>query len=493
MTDLAPPTSAAVSPASDPSRSWAPRRPWSSAAIVVGTWSVCMLGTPSSSLGVAIALTITVTVTGWSFAPSVDGWRIVVVGAAFVPWFAVRQSPWLLWVNAAVAVTLLLVGLIRRDVSSVSVSPTLEPGAVPTPALDSGRALTGPEILLRSATHRASESRRLRSTAKLLPSLLLALGITAVVILLLATGDAVFASYLDLPGLGGLATRAWAGLLGLATFVIISVPAAALRRRQSGSSSRKAGGRWVRPTNLNLTMSGLLIGLIAYLGVQISAVVLGEQYVMSRSGLTYADWARAGFFQLVAVAGLVVAVLSASLVRHPQPSCSQRRLPPLLSLTVAALVVTAVIKLTVYADRFGLTMLRLYTVLFAIWVGVVAVTVGAACATGRSRLVAPTIAGTLLVGAFGLNVANPEAIVAGVNLDRAIAQNEDRQPDLDLTYLSLLSDDAAPIILSRADRLDESERVLLTAHWCRGETRTSWREWNASASAARAARIEHCG
>ena len=97
---------------------------------------------------------------------------------------------------------------------------------------------------------------------------------------------------------------------------------------------------------------------------------------------------------------------------------AQRSLRTVLALMSVALfigiVVDAVYRLDGYADAYGLTMLRLYSTCFAVWIGVVFLIVGAAFVVGYEGRpwLAPAIIGSLLPGLLLLNLVNPEAIVA---------------------------------------------------------------------------------
>jgi hypothetical protein len=64
----------------------------------------------------------------------------------------------------------------------------------------------------------------------------------------------------------------------------------------------------------------------------------------------------------------------------------------------------------------------------------------------RDRLATGAIAAAFVV-VLALNVINPDALIARVNIDRAIAGAR----DLDIEYLSTLSTDAVPAILDHAE------------------------------------------
>ena len=184
---------------------------------------------------------------------------------------------------------------------------------------------------------------------------------------------------------------------------------------------------------------------------QVVAALAGDVYVQQRTGLTYAEYARRGFFQLLAVASIVgVIVLSA---RHVADAAGDRRVRRLvralavaLVAVTAALVAVAVRRLHLHEQVYGLTMLRLYSTVFALWLGAMLVVAGVACLRdGRRRWLVPAVAGSALVGVFAMNVVNPEAVV--VRDDVALAALGGR---FDPVYLAMLSDDSTPALVHAA-------------------------------------------
>jgi len=89
----------------------------------------------------------------------------------------------------------------------------------------------------------------------------------------------------------------------------------------------------------------------------------------------------------------------------------------------------------------------------------------------------------------GLNVANPEAVVARHDLDRAA-----RTQKVDPAYLALLSDDAAPALVGALDRLPDPAREQVLAAVCAGgePPYTGWWATNTARRQAVEARRRVC-
>ncbi len=124
------------------------------------------------------------------------------------------------------------------------------------------------------------------------------------------------------------------------------------------------------------------------------------------------------------------------------------------------MVVVSILRLQMYSDAFGLTMLRLYTTVFAGWVGLVLALAAIALWASPREWLAPTVVALALLGVFAMNVVNPEALVAKTNLARA-----EQTGRLDASYLHGLSTDAVPALVAHPPSPGvDSSGVLRT--WC---------------------------
>ena len=183
----------------------------------------------------------------------------------------------------------------------------------------------------------------------------------ALVTVLLSTGDALFASFVDVGGLfDSLPGRLLLAVMGAAGFTILHAIGRRARREPATAARPLAPARAAL-----LVISGLCLVYGFYVLVQVSAVLLGSEYVERRTGLTYAEYARQGFFQLLAVA--VITLVAVSLAR-PVAAASGgvaghgvRLLALVAVCCTEVMVVVSILRLQMYSDAFGLTMLRLYT------------------------------------------------------------------------------------------------------------------------------------
>jgi hypothetical protein len=182
--------------------------------------------------------------------------------------------------------------------------------------------------------------------------------------------------------------------------------------------------------------------------VQVTVLFGGHDHVLRTAGLTYAEYARAGFWQLLAASALTVAVAAGAPRLADAPRRWERRLLRALVAVLCALalvvVAAALHRLRLYEDAYGLTRLRLAAEGAAVWFGGVFTLVLAAQLHRRARaaLGAAVVAGT---AAFLLaaSLADPDARIAERNVARWHATGR-----LDVAYLGTLSADAVPTIAS---------------------------------------------
>lgn len=338
--------------------------------------------------------------------------------SALVPalFLVIRDSPWLVPFNLLAGLALIIVAAAMREEPHAfgrAVARLLRPSALAHPLV------RGPELVARSlhatgADHEGS----LRQLTRLGLGVLVALPVVGVLLALLATSDALFRSWLTSPiGVTDTIGHIMLILFGAAFFVIPATHGAWRRTR-----SVPAPNLWLGSAESAIVLAGIAAVYLAFVASQVIAVAAGADYVERSTGLTYSEYARAGFFQLVAAAVVALCVLLLlARYRRPGPAERQRHLRLLETTTIVLILVSvgvAIRRLTLYEAAQGLTMLRLTTMVFASFIGFVFVVVGLHLA-GRLR---PHPTGVITVGALvvllGLDLLNPEAVVANRNISR---------------------------------------------------------------------------
>jgi hypothetical protein len=315
--------------------------------------------------------------------------------------------------------------------------------------------------------------------------------VTPVVIVLgalLTSADAVFASFVDLDASGVIQHTVLIAFGSLAMAGLLRLASTAPAQRPSVEEGKLGA---VETSVVLIALNGLLG---AFAVARLIALTEGGRRVLDSAGLTYAEYARTGFFQLLAATIVVIATLLAlratADLRTPRQQATFTALSIGVVVLTLAVCVSAFHRLVLYESAFGLTMLRVYVQTAIVWVGVVLVLLGVAVVlrnVGRAWLApAAVLAGLVLV--FALNVFNPEAFVARHNVSEPTTADE-----FDATYLSGLSDDAVPTIASSVRDGDPNADVLRQAI-CTSppEPASGWASFNVARDRAEAVRAELC-
>ncbi len=230
---------------------------------------------------------------------------------------------------------------------------------------------------------------------------------------------------------------------------------------------------------------GVILGLLnllflSFVILQLGYFFGGAEAVRAVAGLTYAEYARRGFFELVSVAALVLPVLlGGQAVLGP----GDRRAERVFRWSARALVglvfvvmASAVHRMVLYQREFGLTELRFYASGFMGWLGGAFIWLLATALRGRPERFLPGALLAWAIGVAGLDAVNPDRVIIETNLARAEAGRS-----MDVSYASGLSADAVPALVTALPGLSQVARAkvapLLLACWSPPST-TDWREWN---------------
>ena len=385
---------------------------------------------------------------------------LAAAAAAFGIWLTVRASPWLLWPDVAATFALLSLAAsiaVRGSLLDIGVAEAAARSVNAALHGYAGAAFAGrPIIGFRSG---------LGAVAPVARGLLIAIPIAAVLASLLASADPIFASFLRLNlDFGQVALDAVYVLAGAL------VVAGLLRLAAAAPMDRVGGPLWRLGTTEALVVLAVLDTIFAAFAIAQAIGASGTGVDALRlAGVTYADYARSGFFQLLWVAGITLVVL---ILCSRVTGFAHRRgrvaftvfAETAIALTVL-IVLVASMRLSLYESAYGFTMLRLYSHLFAGWIAVVFL-LHAADLAGvwpRRRWFVGATAITALGLLMGLNFANPESVVVGLNTDRAVATHK-----IDAQYLSGLSSDAAPALLASRSGVDPSLQQEIRTVACAG-------------------------
>ncbi|MFZ4265195.1 DUF4153 domain-containing protein [Streptomyces arboris] len=281
-----------------------------------------------------------------------------------------------------------------------------------------------------------------------------AVGLLVVFGTLFASADAAFADLLgrltpDVSIVDG-PLRTFLFLVGLVG-ALAAARTAAAPVRWDGLTVKAGKPRGRMEWALPLIVLDLLFA--AFITLQLVILLGGYDKVREKTGLDHAEYARQGFWQLLWATLLTLLVIALALRWAPRGGSRDRTLvrAVLGTLCVLTLVVvaSALRRMDLYVEEYGLTRLRISVAAMELWLGVVFVLILAAGVFG-ARFLPRAIAVSAAAAVLAFGAISPDAVVAEQNVQRF----EDDRTSIDLDYLKDLSADAVPAL----DKLPEPQR-----------------------------------
>ncbi|MFU8771894.1 MAG: DUF4153 domain-containing protein [Anaerolineales bacterium] len=200
----------------------------------------------------------------------------------------------------------------------------------------------------------------------------------------------------------------------------------------------------------------------AFLTIQFQYFFAGEANI-SYEGFTYAEYARRGFFELLAVALIsLLLFLGLSATARRDTKWGRRLfsgLGILLILQVGVILLSAFQRLNLYEQAYGLTQLRTVTYVFMIWLGILLVGTVALEVFSRLKRMALLLIVVILGFTVTLNLIKVDAFIADRNIRHAASGHP-----LDVNYLIWnLTSDAVPVMFEHfnSDILPEDVQAEL--------------------------------
>ena len=307
-----------------------------------------------------------------------------------------------------------------------------------------------------------------------LRGLLLALPVAIVFLLLLSSADLIFADWVE-EALKWINLERLFDILGRATVVLLlgvvflGAWVAAMRRSREEGLVRD--GEPIVSSFLGLTEAGLVLATVdlifaLFVLVQFRYFFGGEANI-SQAGYTYAEYARRGFGELVAVSfltlGLILLLGSLTKQETRRGRAIFRSMSALAVAFTGVMLASAMFRLQLYERAYGFTRLRTYTHVAIILLAILFAAFLLLLFLGRLR----RFAGVCLLGAIGFALA-----LGAINVDKLIVEQNfehlEEIGELDSWFLTTLSDDAVPVLVAQLDKVPEEDRpVLLAGLSCR--------------------------
>ncbi|HXD20538.1 MAG TPA: DUF4173 domain-containing protein [Vicinamibacterales bacterium] len=249
-------------------------------------------------------------------------------------------------------------------------------------------------------------------------------------------------------------------------------------------------------TEVATALAAINLLFLVFVIVQFRYLFGGDALVQVTADLTYADYARRGFFELVFAIVLVVPLLLAAdwLLdqRIRRDALVFRGLAGVQIGLVLAIAASALQRLRLYYASYGLTEPRFYAMVLLIWIGAMLGWLAATVLRGRREAFAfGTLASGLATVAL-LFAVNPDAVIARANVARMASAAAPVR--FDVAYATTLSADAVPVLIDALSALPGDVQCPLARYmlrrWPPGRAR-SIRSWSWSAARASDAVREH--
>jgi hypothetical protein len=197
-----------------------------------------------------------------------------------------------------------------------------------------------------------------------------------------------------------------------------------------------------------IVLAGVNLVFALFVGIQFT-YLFGGQGNIHAAGYTYAEYARRGFGELVAVAVISLGLILALGTWARRKSRPQRGwfngLSALLVGQMGVVLASALLRLLLYEGAYGFTRLRTYTHLAIFWMAGLFAAFLVLLLLHRLDRFALVAAAAALGFTASLNLMNVDAFIVQRNIGRL-----EQGGELDLTYLLQLTEDAVPALAELA-------------------------------------------
>lgn len=298
-----------------------------------------------------------------------------------------------------------------------------------------------------------------RSIGKALVGLLCAIPVMVIVVPLLVSSDDAFRGMMDrlFSDTHTTVFRAVFGVL-LSVFVIAYGFSMKARRNAKCKPGKFAG---IENVYIISFLSAIGLCYVLYLFSQLAYFFSAFRGFLPDGEITYAQYARKGFFEMCVIAVInLVLVLSALLLAKKQEGkvCHGiKALATFIAVFTLIIIATAISKMVLYIDAYGMTVLRLTTSAFMVFLSVVFVSVILRIYITRINIVKVAL---LAAGCtvLALGIINVNSVCARYNYE---SYRSGKLASIDIQSLNRLGDEGIPYIVKLAG--DEDTQVAQTA------------------------------
>ncbi len=347
--------------------------------------------------------------------------------------------------------------------------------------------ITKPFFLIKALTRVDNEASGRQFFVKVLTGIIIFLPVLAVVIMLLSSADQVFEFFLHtiLSNININEIAKHLFLIGAVTLLVFSF----LWGLNNTKVAQTSCSERVKSFDEIIVITGLCLLTILYVlfsVIQFSYLFGGLSSFLPQN-FTYAEYARRGFFELVAVTlvNVIIVVVSLGFTATSGPLTARilKGLNSALLISTFVMLISAYYRMSLYEEAYGYTYLRFFTQSFMamifvlLWATFYKVWVDKVNLTKLFLIIG-------IISYVLLNYVNVDEIIAQKNIARYYQTGV-----IDVNYLAGLSDDVIPYLaaLTRDPdwKIEQSARQYITEKQTRLSESKAWQGYNLSEQRAR--------
>jgi len=292
-----------------------------------------------------------------------------------------------------------------------------------------------------------------KNVGKIFIGLACAFPVLCIVIPLLIMSDDAFSGMMKnmFSGAGELIFKVIIGLF-MSSFVV-SYGFSLKSKRFSKMSKKEFAG--VENIYVISFLSAIAVAYLMYLFSQLAYFFSAFSSILPDGEITYAQYARKGFFEMCIIAlinlGIVFLALLISKKNNGKVSHGIKALTTFIAIFTLIIISTAISKMVMYIDNYGMTEKRVTTSAFMIFLGIVFISVIMRIYIRKINIVktALLVGGVIVLLLGTVNVNN---ICASYNYE---SYKSGKLKTIDVNALYELGDEGIPYIVKLADSEDE--------------------------------------
>ncbi len=306
-----------------------------------------------------------------------------------------------------------------------------------------------------------NKSKTLANSIYIFIGLAISIPIAAILMGLFMSADAVFAqsmeTVIDFIGLD-FTVAFWDIVLGCLFGLFLGAMLLGLKYGEKKQAPTAKIGDNIESIIIGTFMTIINVFIITFVVFQF-AYLFGGTVNITASDMTYAEYARRGFFELTTASGIIFAIALFVLImtkkRDGKLSLWIQLTTVCLCLCNGVLLISAVKRMLLYVDIYGLSIKRVLTLWFMIIIGLCLLWLIIKCFINKIYVM-KWIGTTVIIGVCILSLTNVDRIIANYNVNRYLSSPVENS--IDINYLGQLSYSAVSEIV-RLKGLDEEKNV----------------------------------